>query len=478
MSTINTNNFILKTDSYKISHFLQYQPGTQSLFSYGEARGGLFEKAVVMGLQKYVKKYLTIKITTQDIIEAQAVARLHGFNQFNVKMWEHVVKNCNGYVPVVVRGVPEGSVVPVKNMIVSVEIDDPEKNGICFPLVSHIETTLLREIWYATTVASLSYKMKEIIRSYMVETVDDDKIEAILQFMLQDFGMRGVSSEESAEMGGLGHLANFNGTDTIDALMCAAKYYNVDLTDPEQMIGFSIPASEHSTMTSWGKDREVEAMENMLDQFGNETLVACVSDSYDIYNACSNLWGEQLRQKAIDMNATLVVRPDSGYPPDVVVDCLNRLGEKFGYERNSKGFKVLKHVKVIQGDGIDLQMLPLVLEAMTIHEWATENVTFGSGGGLLQKVDRDTMKFAFKCSSTLVNGVWFDVFKDPITDKGKTSKKGRLRLVTNDNNIYHTIREEDAIPAGFRDAMVTFYKSGDVLVDEHFFDIRARARAV
>lgn len=222
--------------------------------------------------------------------------------------------------------------------------------------------------------------------------------------------------------GGAAHLVNFLGTDTMAALTVAHDYYD------EPMAGFSIPAAEHSTITSWGKEREADAYRNMLEQFP-AGLVAVVSDSYDIYRACRELWGHQLRAEVCDRAGTLVVRPDSGHPPEVVCRVLRALADAFSYRMNSKGFKVLDdHVRVIQGDGIDAAMLGEVLDAMTEDGWSADNIAFGSGGGLLQKVNRDTCRFAFKCSAIRIGEEWRDVYKQPVTDPSKNSKAGRFDL--------------------------------------------------
>jgi len=257
-----------------------------------------------------------------------------------------------------------------------------------------------------------------MIGEYLEKTGDPSGID----FKLHDFGFRGVSSVESAGIGALAHLVNFLGTDTMQALVVAAKYYNqVD------NVGYSIPASEHSTITSWGQEGEVKAYENMLDAYADSPLRACVSDSFDIYNACENIWGGVLKDKVLNLKGTLIIRPDSGDPKTVVLKVLDILWDKFGGKINAKGYKVLDpHVRVIQGDGVNYESINQILFAVTRHGFSIDNIAFGMGGGLLQQLDRDTQKFAFKCSSITTDGVEKDVWKDPVTDKGKASKRGRF----------------------------------------------------
>ena len=158
----------------------------------------------------------------------------------------------------------------------------------------------------------------------------------MLPFRLHDFGARGTTSFEQAGIGGLAHLVNFMGTDTVSGLVFARRHYH------EKMAGYSIPAAEHSTMTSWGEEHEVDAYRNMIRQFGGPgKLVAVVSDSYDLYRAVREIWGKTLKSEVLAMGGTLIVRPDSGDPTVVPIDAIDMLGESYGYTVNSKGYRVL-----------------------------------------------------------------------------------------------------------------------------------------
>ena len=216
---------------------------------------------------------------------------------------------------------------------------------------------------------------------------------------LSDFGYRGSSSVESAAIGGCAHLVNFERTTNVAGLLCARKYYRCDNA------ASSIPSAEHSTITSWGKEHELDAMRNLLVQFP-KGLLSCVSDSYDIFNACENYWGDKLKEMVERRQGILFVRPDSGDPATVVVKVLEILGRKFGTVTNTKGYKQLPpYLRVIQGDGVNINTLDGILGAMKKAKWSAENIAFGSGGALLQQLDRDTQKCAFKCSNVTVNGI-------------------------------------------------------------------------
>merc|ERR1719356_1478261 len=308
--------------------------------------------------------------------------------------------------------------------------------------------------------------MKTIMK-YLKSTGSQDVIDKGLHFFkLHDFGFRGVSSVESAATGGAAHLVNFFGTDTMAAMVCAKEYYGAD-----PLLAFSIPASEHSTMTSWGREGEVEAMRNMLTQYP-KGLVACVSDSYDIFRACTDYWGTELKATIEKRDGVLVVRPDSGELPGIVLQVLEKLESKFGSTPTETGHKLLPPcIRVIQGDGVDIKSLEMVLEAMHKDKWAADNLAFGSGGALLQKMHRDTQKCAFKCSYALIKGKDVDVVKDPITDPGKKSKKGKLTLELKDGQ-WTTVTEGKGNQS--LDKLVEVFRDGNLLVDDTFKTIRDR----
>ena len=421
-------NLILNTDSYKASQFNQYPEGTEYVFSYGESRGGKYPEITFFGLQMFLKEYLSKPITQADINEAEEFFSAHG-EPFNKEGWDYVLRKYKGKLPIEIKAVPEGTSVPNSNVLFTIQNTDPK----CAWLTSYLETALLRAVWYPSTVATNSRSIKKVILQYLKDTGTSEDI----SFKLHDFGARGVSSFESAGIGGAAHLINFMGTDTISGALFANKYYN------EEMAGFSIPATEHSTMTTWGKENESKAYANMVDKYAKPGgIFAVVSDSYDLYNAVENIWGGELKQKVIDSGATLVIRPDSGNPADVVLKTLWLLESKFGTTKNNKGFKVLNYVRVIQGDGINESTIREILNSAVGAGFSADNIAFGMGGALLQQLDRDTNKFAMKASAAKINGKWIDVYKDPITDSGKKSKKGRLMLVKDDYNNLRTVTKE------------------------------------
>lgn len=448
---------VLDVDSYKLSHWLQYPKNTSYMFSYFESRGGKFPKTVFFGLQYYLKRFLSKPVTKEQVDEAKEFANLHGI-PFNYDGWMRIVNVFNGYIPVKIKAVPEGSVIPISNILLSIESTDPET----FWVVSWLETMFVR-LWYPTTVATESYYMKQTIKKFLDETSDDT--EAEINFKLHDFGSRGVSSQESAAIGGAAHLVNFMGSDTIAGIYLMNKYYNCNMS------AFSIPASEHSTISMYGKENEVEAFRNMINIYGNTNIFACVSDTWDIYNAANNLWGKLLKKEVEEMKAMLVVRPDSGNPNDVVMDLLKILDYRFGSTFNSKGYKVLNNVRIIQGDGIDSEDVEEILTNATKMGYSATNIAFGMGGGLLQKCNRDTQKFAFKCSAAIVDGKLIDVYKEPITDTVKKSKKGRLDLRVQINNDVLTCSNQQG-----ESIMQVVYDNGTIFVETTTDEIREKTK--
>ncbi len=209
-------------------------------------------------------------------------------------------------------------------------------------------------------------------------------------------------------------------------------------------------------------------------------LVACVSDSYDVFNACEKLWGELLKPDILHRNGTLVIRPDSGDPVPVLTKVFEILGQKFGYQTNSKGYRVLPPcVRVIQGDGVNMFTIQNMLYQLSkFHGWSADNIAFGMGGALLQQLNRDTQKFAFKCSAAQINGEWQPVYNDPVTDPGKNSKHGRLALVEPEPGEFRTMENVRNAEFDNEDRLNLVFENGNVFVTYELDSIRERAQVL
>lgn len=488
-------NIMMMADSYKASHSFMMPDGLTEVYSYLESRGGDMPATVFFGLQYYIKKYLTgVQVTRPKLRKAKRFWDKHvGEGKFDVEGWQTIIDECDGKLPLEIKAVPEGSVIPVKNILMSIRNTHPR----AYFLTNWVET-LLMKIWATITIASNSRRLMQLLVKYGQETCDN--IDHV-KFQMHDFGYRGVSSEETAAVLGAAHLVMFLGTDTAAGVHMLQKYYG------EEMAGFSIPASEHSVMcshrisdTSTG---EVNAMRQILTRYADGT-VAIVSDTYNIYYACDTIFGKELKDLILSRDGKLVIRPDSGDPVKVLCGdptcddpgqlgdwtrkgVIRILADRFGATPNERGFMVLNSkIGVIQGDGIDYAMTQQILERLTDIGFAASNLNFGSGGGLLQKFDRDSMKFAIKATHAIVNGRHINLQKTPITDPGKNSKKGYLKLVydylygahgRSNEKCYQTV-EMSVENADFSDDILRpIFLNGELLIDEKFETIRQRAAA-
>lgn len=461
-------NSLSLTDSYKVSQWIQIPRGTRKMFGYLESRGGYFSEVGVFGNKYPLYNYISKGFTLDDVRKFERRCYLHFRSDkvFNKLGFMDMLKRYNGAWPIEIKSAPEGTSYPVLNSLL-----DAQNTDYDFPwVVDYLESLMVMQ-WYPYSVFTLSREIKKVIYKYLAETGDPTGI----HYKLHDFGFRGASSVESAAIGGSAHMANFYGTDNMVALDLIEEVYGMENA------GYSIPASQHSTITSWGKEHEVDAMRNILKQFWTEPIVACVCDSYDVENAARKIWGELMHGDIMEHKGTFVFRPDSGDAVYWSLKIIEILAEKFGFTVNKKGYKVLDpHVRIIWGDGINYESIKAILEHLKKNGWSADNIAFGMGGALLQRIDRDTQRFAFKCSSA--EGVnedgtlWSrDVFKDPVTDSGKRSKAGKLKLVKVDGLHgfnYKTVREE---ASNEQNILRPIFRNGKILITETFEEIRKRA---
>lgn len=457
------HNVILDTDSYKLSHSFAYPDGITGMFSYIESRSK-DETVMLFGLQMWIQSYLTRQVTSQMIDEAEAFAKGHG-EPFDRAPWEYIVNTYRGYLPLTIRAVPEGLPLKSGNVLVTIECTDPK----VFWLASYIETALQRGVWYPSTIASSDLKIKKLIAGYLDSTADNRDL---LPFMLHDFGGRGVSTEEGAQVGGAAHLVNFMGSDTISGVRAANFYYN------SPMSAFSVPATEHSIECAYGSSSSNarEYLNKVLTTYAKKgAIVSIVIDGYNVFREAEMLCTE-FREKIIASGAKVVFRPDSGDPVEVIERLLQLQAATFGYDINTKGYKKIRYVGIIQGDGVDIVAIDKILSMMKRLGYAADNIVFGSGGALLQKVNRDTYKFAQKAAAICnERGEWEPIFKDPVTDPGKKSKAGRLTLVRS-----RVTGEYETVPRGIRsdeweDVMVTVYQNGEIMNKLTLDQVRANA---
>ena len=461
---MNIQNPILNTDSYKFGHYLQYPPGTRAISSYITTRGhSETAELVFFGLQMFLKEYLSKPFTAADIAEGETVAALHG-QPFNRAGWEHILNAHGGYFPLRVEAIAEGSLLRRDVPMVQVVNTDPQVPW----LTSYVETAMLRAVWYPSTVASAARRIRQTMLPFLEKSCEDPQ--AMSRTRLVDFGARGVASLEQAGIGAAAHLVQFDQTDTLTGILFAREYYGAE------MAGFSVPASEHTTMTAWGQSDEAAAYANMIDNFARFGAYSVVSDSYDINNAVAEIWGKQLQAKVRAAGGTLIVRPDSGDPIDTPVQVVAQLAYAFGTHLNGKGYKVLDNsVRVLQADGLSLQDITMILGRLESMGFSAENIAFGMGASQLQKLSRDTYSFTMKGSARQEErGIWHDISRRPAMRREKLPNSGRQAVILEEGGLAPVRLEELGARQNYLEPV---WEDGKLLRDWDFEEIRARASA-
>ena len=452
-------------DAYKETHWMQDPDKTTRKFYYLEARNSEnthYDKVVFFGLQYMIKKYLTGKVVTNEMLDEsiKECEEVFGFKYFNEDGWRYIADKLGGKLPLEIRAIPEGTPVPIKNVLMTVTNTDPK----CAFLPGFMES-YLEQVWYPTTVCTKSWYVKKDLKGYASKAGETVSI-----VHLNDFGMRGSTTLESAAVGGVAHLVNFMGSDTMPAKRIAKKYYAA--TEP---ILLSVYAAEHSTVTVYGESDEINAYREILRRAPSEAIVSMVIDSYDAIRAVDKYIGVEMKDQILSRTGKVVMRPDSGDPKWMVIQILNSLWDNFGGTINANGYKVLDpHVGVIYGDFISPKMIHDMMNEIVIkNRFAPSNVVFGMGGELLQKCNRDTFSFAYKCSAIEIDGKWIDVYKRPVSDARKESKRGILALIK-EGETYRTVQEKELSNKN-NNLLKVIYRNGDLIKDFTFDEVKANA---
>jgi nicotinamide phosphoribosyltransferase len=478
-------NMVLAADSYKFSHPFSYPKNISGLFSYIEARTHGAHIMIPAGFEATLQRYLSVPITMEDIDEAEAFMKRHG-EPFARNVWEHVLTKYHGYLPVIIRAVPEGTPVKSSNIMVSIMCVDELVAENIFWLASFLETFLLRAVWYPTTLATNDYESKlEIKRFYKIAGEDL----AGIDFAVHCFGARGTTCHEQAEIAGV-HAFMYKGSDTVEGIRYVNHYYDCE------MAAFSVPATEHSVATSFGltSEDEVRYIDHQLTAFAKQgAIISLVADSKDTSRFVDHIC-TTFHDRIVDLHERLgvkvVVRPDSGDPLEIVPMILDKLAKAFPTTRTVHGYiKLYGGVGILQGDGVDTMLIKTLLGNIMARNYSPANIIFGSGGALLQKVNRDTHKWAQKGSAILVRTpvavgahggtftyAWQGIAKDPITDPGKKSKEGLLTLMRNSfTGQYATIRiDKDPVKDEWVDVMEDIYDCGQFFNLSNMDQIRTR----
>lgn len=464
-------SLILRMDSYKFSHPFAYRRGIRSMASYGSARVSRSEILVPFGMQMFVKKYLTERITMADIDEAERFAELHfGRKLFHRAAWEKVVNTYGGALPLIIRSVKEGELVNGGLPIYTVAVLDDEDVAW---MSAAFETLIQRAVWYPTTIATMDRQIKLAMKEFYLQTGADI---GMLLFALHDFGGRGVTSGETGEIGGSSHTVGFMGSDTIEGILAANFYYNIE------MAAFSVYATEHSVECSFGGGAE-DAKEYIRHQLRaakalGVQVMSIVIDGYNVYREAEILCSDEFRDEIIASGIKVVFRPDSGDMMEVVPRILKMQEAAFGYTLTDKGYKKINNVGIIQGDGVDhLAIKQLLSKVTNVLHYSADVVIFGSGGALLQKVNRDTFKFAQKASAIQIGDEWIGIAKDPVTDSGKKSLEGVLTTVRSRMTGEQMAARLDKGPldSEWEDMMQLVYFKGQLFNETSLSEVRGRA---
>lgn len=311
-------NSLLNTDGYKTGHKFQYPPGTEYVYSNWTPRKSRIQgidHVVHFGLQHFIKKWLIedfhdnffMKPKGEIVREYKRMMDNYlGKDSVDVKhiedLWEL------GYLPLKIKSLPEGSLVPMRCPAVTIINTAPK----FFWLTNYIETMLSAELWMPTTSATIAREYRKLLNYYCQETGGDPNF---IQFQGHDFSMRGMAGIEAAKLSGMGHLLSFVGTDTIPAIIELEKYYRAN--SDEELIGCSVNATEHAVQCAGGKEGELETFKRLLFEVYPKGIVSVVSDTWDLWKVLTE-YLPNLKDKILARDGKLVIRPDSGNPVDII----------------------------------------------------------------------------------------------------------------------------------------------------------------
>ncbi len=484
---------ILLSDSYKQFHFKMYPEFMTMLFSNMTPRSYKrmgCEKSVWFGLQYYMKEYLInqwnelfFKVPLDVVLKEYK--RFHKHFSFCDIDTAHIEKlHKLGYLPLEIKALAEGSQVKARVPYYVIYNTHPDHAW----LVNFLETQMSTVIWDLTTNATIGKMYRTILDKYAIETTGTKDF---VQWQGHDFSMRGRSSIETS-FNQAGWLLSFTGTDTIPAVLMLEEYYNANIEN--ELVGSSVPASEHSVMTSYGKEDEIIAFERLLNQFPTG-IISVVSDSFDLWKVCVEFL-PKLKEKIMARDGKLVIRPDSGDPVDIICGLntnpnfintdkiknnpevkgvIELLWDVFGGTVNNQGYKVLDpHIGAIYGDSINIQRAVQICERLKAKGFATTNVVLGVGSFTMNYNTRDNLGIAVKSTYCEVNGVSREIFKDPVTDDGtKKSAKG-LTAVFKDKDGEYYLKDQATWDEINNCELKTVFKDGKILVDHSLSEIRER----
>lgn len=484
---------MLLADFYKLSHRLQYPNNTTTVYSTWtprESRVANVNHVVAFGFQAFIKNYLVDYFNQNffsrpkyEVLSEYARIIKFTLGDQNPDVSHIEALHDLGYLPLKVKAVPEGTLIPLRVPMMTIENTDDK----FFWLTNYIETLASTELWQASTSATLANEYRKLLTRYSMETVGND---AMVQFQAHDFSMRGMSGLSSAISSGMGHLLSFSGTDTVPAIVAAESLYNANVEN--ELIGTSIPATEHSVQCSYGNDEKY--FRRIINEVHPSGLVSIVSDGYDFWNVIGTvipaLKADIMARKGGPVGDKVVIRPDSGDPVKIVIGdpdgatelerkgAIEALWDIFGGIVNALGYKELDpHIGLIYGDAITLQRCEQILEGLKAKGFTSTNAVFGIGSFTYQFNTRDTFGFALKSTSVTINGDEKMIFKSPKTDSGtKTSQKGRVMVFNSEEDGIYYIDMLTSKDSDKDNLLKVVFENGKLYNEQTFSQIRAKLR--
>jgi len=477
-------NALFLTDGYKTGHAAQYPKGTEFVYSNLTPRANKYapngaDHLVVFGTQMAVQqihesfqKYFFDQPKELVISEAKKELSMYLNTDYDVSHFEAL--HDLGYLPIKVKGIPEGELVPMKIPIVTIHNTKPE----FYWITNYLETILSNLLWKPMTSATIAHEYRKLLKSWQMKT---DKDRAwIVDWQAHDFSMRGMDSVEAVISSGLGHATSFSGSDSLPVIYGARKFY-----DEKGFVVGSVNATEHSVMCAGTKDDEIGTFRELMNTYPTGVL-SVVSDTWDLWVVITEYLGK-LKEQILARDGKLVIRPDSGNPADIIcgynsldeyelkekqiaVDynhpsykgVVELLWEEFGGHINSQGYKVLDdHIGAIYGDSITIERAREICRRLEEKGFASTNVVFGIGSYTYQYNTRDSFGFAMKATYVEVNGVGREIFKDPITDSGlKKSARGLLRVIKNNGEYILYDGQTKEMEANESNELKVLYEDG------------------
>lgn len=483
---------ILLKDGYKVGHKFQYPEGTTLVYSNltpRKSRNPAITEIVFFGLQYFIKEYLLHQFDagffsrSREEVLAEYKRRIDTYLGKDSITYQHIADLHDlGYLPLEIKALPEGCLVPMRVPVFTIRNTEP---GF-FWLTNMLETLMSAVLWKPCTSATTAFQYLKTFTHYAQETVGEDQ--SFIPWQGHDFSFRGMSGIEDAVMSGAGHLLSFAGTDTIPAIDFLEQYYNADCE--QELIGGSVPATEHSVMCMGTQDEEIKTFERLISDIYPAGIVSIVSDTWDFWQVITEFL-PALKPQILARNGKVVIRPDSGDPIRIIAgdpdapagspECkgaIECMWEIFGGTITEKGYKLLdSHIGLIYGDSITTERQEAILSRLKAKGFASYNVVLGIGSYTYEYVTRDTFGFAMKATYGEVNGEGRAIFKDPKTDDGtKRSARGLMQVFRNPETGKLELKDQCIWEEEAGGELKTVFKNGQLLVDYSLQAIREKVQ--